>query len=72
MLHISETSRTLRYFRDGSKADIATTPRDIRFAPKSGVGQVRMASRSEARKFLSRLMCHSRLMASLRVLQHSE
>jgi hypothetical protein len=30
------------------------------------------ASRSEARMFLSRLMCHSRLMASLRVLQHSE
>jgi opacity protein-like surface antigen len=56
-----------------SPADIATTPRDVRFVPKNGLsGQVRMASRSEARKFLSRLMCHSRLMASLRVLQHSK
>ena len=34
--------------------------------------QVRMVARSVVRNFLSRLMCHSRLMASLRVLQHSE
>jgi hypothetical protein len=48
-------------------------PLGVRFASNSGLsGQIQMASRSVPRNFLSRLICHSRLMASLRVLQHSE